>query len=123
MLDVPGETIVKKGAIGHAIYFNSSGYVEVEVLPTLVRLGSRDFFGEIALIKKYPRTFSVKAFAFCDLLVMSASDFKLFLDNNPEIRKTLSETAEKKLKWVACVDASSLLQISNCTHAPIRAFV
>jgi monovalent cation:H+ antiporter, CPA1 family len=51
MLDVPGETIVKKGAIGHAMYFISSGYVKVEVLPTLVRLGSRDFFGEIALIK------------------------------------------------------------------------
>ena len=57
MLDVPGETIVKKGAIGHAMCFISSGYVEVEVLPTLVRLGSRDFFGEIALIKKYPSTF------------------------------------------------------------------
>ena len=89
---------MKKGAIGHAIYFNSSGYVEVEVLPTLVRLGSRDFFGEIALIKKYPRTFSVKTFSFCDLLVLSASDFKLFLDNNPEIRKTLSETAEKRIE-------------------------
>ena len=61
MLDVPGETIVKKGAIGHAMYFISSGYVEVEVLLTLVRLGSRDFFCEFVLIKKYPRTFSVKA--------------------------------------------------------------
>jgi hypothetical protein len=44
MLDVSGETILKKGGIGHAIYFISSGYVEVEVLPTLVRLESRYFF-------------------------------------------------------------------------------
>ena len=80
------------------MYFISSGYVKVEVLPTLVRLGSRDFFSEIALIKKYPRTFQIKAFAFWDLLVLSASDFKLFLDNNPEIRKTLSETAEKRIE-------------------------
>jgi monovalent cation:H+ antiporter, CPA1 family len=98
MLAVPGETIVKKGAIGHAMYFISSGCVEVEMLPTPVCLGSGDFFGEIALIKKYPRTFSVKALAFCDLLVLSDSDFKLFLDNNPEIRKTLSETAEKRIE-------------------------
>ena len=98
MLAVPGETIVKKGAIGHAMYFISSGCVEVEMLPTPVRLGSGEFFGEIALIKKYPRTFSVKALAFCDLLVLSYSDFNLFLDNNPEIRKTLSETAEKRIE-------------------------
>jgi len=36
--------------------------------------------------------------AFCDLLVLSDSDFNLFLDNNPEIRKTLSETAEKRIE-------------------------
>jgi hypothetical protein len=55
MLAVPRETIVKKRAIGHATYFISSECVEV--LTTLVRLGSRDFFVKIALIKKYPRTF------------------------------------------------------------------
>jgi len=56
---VPEENNCEKGAIGHAMYFISSGCVEV--LPTLVRIGSRDFFDEIVLIKKYPRTFSVKA--------------------------------------------------------------
>jgi CRP-like cAMP-binding protein len=50
MLDVSGETIMTKGAIGHAMYFISSGCVEVEVLPTLVLLGSRDFFGEFVLM-------------------------------------------------------------------------
>jgi hypothetical protein len=43
---VPEKTIVKKGAIGHAMYFISSGCVEM--LPTLVRLGSREF-----LVKLY----------------------------------------------------------------------
>ena len=66
--------------------------------PTPVHLGSGDFFGEIALIKNSPRTFSVKALGFCDLLVLSDSDFNLFLDDNPEIRKTLSETADKRIE-------------------------
>ena len=98
MLAVPDEIIVKKGAMGHTMYFISSGCVEVEMPPTPVRLGSGDFFGEIALIKKYPRTFSVKALGFCDLLVLSDSDFNLFLEDNPEIRKTLSETADKRIE-------------------------
>jgi CPA1 family monovalent cation:H+ antiporter len=98
MLTVPGELIVKQGDIGHAMYFIASGCVEVEMPPTPVRLGSGDFFGEIALIKKYPRTFSVKSLGFSDLLVLSDSDFNLFLENNLEIRKILSETADKRIE-------------------------
>ena len=98
MLAVPGEAIIKKGDIGHHMYFISSGCVEVELPPMPVHLGSGDFFGEIALIKNSPRTFSVKALGFCDLLVLSDSDFNLFLDDNPDIRQTLSETADKRIE-------------------------
>lgn len=98
MLAVPDEIIFKEGEIGHAMYFISSGCVEVEVQPEPVRLGSGEFFGEIALIKNNPRTSTVKALGFCDLLVLSDSDFKLFLDDNPEIRQTLSETADRRIE-------------------------
>jgi CPA1 family monovalent cation:H+ antiporter len=98
MLAVPGETIVRKGEIGHDMYFISSGCVEVEMLPTPVHLGSGDFFGEIALITNNPRTSTVKALGFCDLLVLSDSDFNLFLEDNPEIQKALSETAGNRIE-------------------------
>lgn len=98
MLAVPDEIILKKGEIGHAMYFISSGCVEVEIEPKPVQLGSGDFFGEIALIKKQPRTFSIKALGFCDLLVLSDSDFNLFLDDNPEIREALSKTANERIE-------------------------
>lgn len=98
MLAVPGETIVRKGEIGHDMYFISSGCVEVEMLPTPAHLGSGDFFGEIALITNNPRTSTVKALGFCDLLVLSDSDFNLFLEDNPEIQKALSETAGKRIE-------------------------
>ena len=98
MLAVPGEIIFKQGEIGHDMYFISSGCVEVEMLPTSAQLGSGDFFGEIALIKNNPRKFTVKALGFCDLLVLSDSDFNIFLEDNPEISKTLSETADKRIE-------------------------
>ena len=98
LLVVPEEIIMEKGEMGHAMYFISSGCVEVDVPPTPVRLGSGDFFGEIALLKNNPRTFSVKALGYCDLLVLSASDLNHFLNDNPELRKTLSETADKRIE-------------------------
>jgi len=97
MLAMPGETIVKKGDIGHHMYFISSGCIEVETSPKPVQLGSGEFFGELALITNNPRTFTVKALGFCDLLVLSDSDFKLFLEDNPEVRQTVIETADKRI--------------------------
>ena len=49
-LALPGERIIARGARGDAMYFIASGAVEVQVAPTPVRLGSGDFFGEIALV-------------------------------------------------------------------------
>ncbi|MZG52706.1 MAG: cyclic nucleotide-binding domain-containing protein [Nitrospinae bacterium] len=97
-LFMENSAIFKNEDIGHSMYFISSGCVEVEMPPNPVRLGSGDFFGEIALIKKFPRTFSVKALGFCDLLVLSESDFNIFLDANPEIRVILTETADKRIE-------------------------
>ena len=101
MLAVPDEVVIKEGDIGHCMYFISSGCVEVNVPPTAIHLGSGEFFGEIALIKNSPRTFSVKALGFCDLLILSDVDYQLFLDENPELRKTLCDTADKRIDWNA----------------------
>lgn len=98
LLTVPGEVIIKQGEIGHGMYFISSGCVEVEITPTPIQLGTGDFFGEIALIKKRTRTFTVKSLGFCDLLVLSDSDFNLFLNEYPQVRETLFETADKRIE-------------------------
>ena len=49
-LALPGERIIARGDRGDAMYFIASGAVEVRSRPAPVRLGSGDFFGEIALV-------------------------------------------------------------------------
>jgi monovalent cation:H+ antiporter, CPA1 family len=48
-----------------------------------VRLGRGDFFGEMALLSGQPRTADVIAMGYCQLLVLSAADFRRFLATNP----------------------------------------
>ncbi len=96
-LVIPGETIIRKGEAGNAMYFISNGCVEVDLHPEPAHLGSGQFFGEIALVKDYKRTADVTALGFCDLLVLYVKDFHKLLADNPEIRETINRVAEERL--------------------------
>ena len=91
-LAVPGERIVRKGDRGDGMYFISSGAVEVQ-LATPVRLGSGDFFGEMALIDDRPRNADVDALGFCQLLFLARRDFDRLLDHEPVLRARIHERA------------------------------
>ncbi len=96
-LALPGETVVGKGETGDAMYFISTGCVEVALEPAPRQLGSGEFFGEIALLREVPRTADVTARAFCDLLTLSARDFHALLDANPEMRETVERVARERM--------------------------
>ncbi|PJK28909.1 cation:proton antiporter [Minwuia thermotolerans] len=96
-LALPGENLCRKGETGDAMYFVSSGAIEVRVEPEPVMLGSGDFFGEIALLKDAPRTADVVAKTFSDLLILERRDFQKLLDANPDLRKTIETVAEERL--------------------------
>jgi len=97
-LAIPGETICSKGETGESMYFVSSGAIAVQIEPQPVMLGSGDFFGEIALLKDAPRTASVVAETFSDLLILERRDFQKLLDANPDLRETIEKVAEERLK-------------------------
>lgn len=95
-LAVPEETIIRKGERGSQVFFISSGAVEV-VLPThKVRLGRGDFFGEMALLSGRPRQADVVALGYCQLLVLSAADFRRFLKTNPAAKAEIDKIAEAR---------------------------
>ena len=96
-LAVPKDRIVRKGERGDAVFFIASGAVEVVLPERRVRLGSGEFFGEMALLSGQPRRANVVALSYCQLLVLRRSDFERFMEANPEARATINRVAEARL--------------------------
>ena len=92
-LAVPGEVIVRRGERGDAMYFISSGAVEVRIAPHPVRLGSGDFFGELALLVADRRTADVVALGYCQLLTLAARDLNRLFGTEPALRDHIRAVA------------------------------
>jgi monovalent cation:H+ antiporter, CPA1 family len=95
-LAVPGEVVVGKGERGDAMYFISSGAVEVRISPTPVRLGTGDFFGELALLVADRRTADVVALGYCQLLSLAARDLSRLFETEPALRDHIRAVAEAR---------------------------
>jgi CPA1 family monovalent cation:H+ antiporter len=79
------------------VFFIASGAVEVRLPARRVRLGSGEFFGEMALLAGRPRQADVVALTYCRLLVLRKADLERFLAANPEARATIDRTMAARL--------------------------
>jgi len=95
-LAVPEEKIIRRGDRGTHMFFVSSGAVEVILPKDRVRLGSGEFFGEMALLSGARRTADVVALSYCQLLVLSAADFSRFLDMNPTAKEQIDRVMHER---------------------------
>ncbi|HET6521770.1 MAG TPA: cyclic nucleotide-binding domain-containing protein, partial [Geminicoccaceae bacterium] len=96
-LGVPGELLVKRGTRGdRRMFFIASGAVEVDVPPKPVRLGTGDFFGELALLTRQPRNADVTMIGYGKLLVLEGRDFHRFLRAHPDVRERVHEVARAR---------------------------
>jgi len=95
-LAVPDEVIVHKGERGDAMYFISSGAVEVRISPTPVHLGSGDFFGELALLVADRRNADVVALGYCQLLSLAARDLHRLFGTEPALRDQIHAVAQAR---------------------------
>jgi CPA1 family monovalent cation:H+ antiporter len=100
-LALPGERVITRGARGDTMYFVASGAVEVRIGAAPIRLGSGDFFGEIALVTHLPRTADVTALGYCHLLVLRQRDFERLLAGNPDLRERIDTVARERLAAAA----------------------
>lgn len=96
---IPGEAIVRRGEIGHRIYFISRGTVEVlshdesEVVATLK---DGDFFGEVALLTSQPRSNTVRAVDYCNLFALNREHFHHVLEDFPEFAEKVRGISEAR---------------------------
>jgi voltage-gated potassium channel len=92
-----GEAVVVKGERGDGMYFLIDGEVEVLLDPP-VRLYGGDYFGEIALLYERPRSATVVARRFSQLLKLRVDHFRRLTDQNPGLAASIRDMAEKRLK-------------------------
>ena len=93
----PGEVIVRRGEMGHSMYFVASGNVEIE-LPhgRHHALGEGQFFGEIAVLRNARRTATVRATTRTQLLVLDSGDLKSLMAQRPDIAARIHEVAQSR---------------------------
>jgi monovalent cation:H+ antiporter, CPA1 family len=93
---VPEEVVIRKGDRGSEMFLISSGAVEVVLKDTRIRLGSGDFFGELALISRGRRQADVVALGYCRVLVLGTADFRRFLREYPHAAAEINRVAETR---------------------------
>jgi len=93
----PHTVIVRKGDAAQAMFFIIEGDVEVETSPKPVRLTAGQYFGEIALLKDVERIATVISITEVHLLVLGVKDFRRLIEENTQIRETITRVAESRL--------------------------
>jgi voltage-gated potassium channel len=97
VIATPGEVVIQKGDIGHEMYFIISGRLEIlkdEGDPLVLKEG--EFFGEIALFSKMPRTASVIAKSYCNLYKLERETFETIISDFPEVAGQIKEKAQAR---------------------------
>jgi CRP-like cAMP-binding protein len=92
-----GKDLTREGAPGHEFFVLVDGAADVRRKGRKVRtLGPGDFFGEIALVSRKPRTATVTATTPIRALVITEQAFRRLLEEQPAIGvKILRSLAER----------------------------
>jgi CRP-like cAMP-binding protein/Fe-S-cluster-containing hydrogenase component 2 len=98
-----GDAICKQGEAADAFYLIRQGMVKVsqalaggEMVRTY--LGRGDYFGEIGLLKNQPRGATCSALDRVDVVRIKAAEFNAMLENFPDVRATLTQVADARIK-------------------------
>ena len=98
------QIVFKKGDRGDKSYVIVSGEVEVLVSDALgnemvvSKLGPGDFFGEVALIKKVPRTATIRTAKSCKFVTLTRRSLNLINHRAPDVLEIMTDIAQRRLE-------------------------
>ena len=96
--DFPARSVVtRRGQPGDCMYFIVDGEVEILIEPKPIRLGSGDFFGEIAILTGAPRNATVMTVRATQLLSLDIADFRALAASRPELTDIIRKEADRRL--------------------------
>ncbi|MGC8512797.1 MAG: cyclic nucleotide-binding domain-containing protein [Acidimicrobiales bacterium] len=95
----PGTEIVREGDFGHEFYLILQGTATVRRAGRKVaQLGEGDYFGELALLDRGPRSATVVADGECEILVIGQREFVGVLDQVPAVARKLLASMAARLR-------------------------
>ena len=93
-----GKEMTREGAPGREFFVLLQGTADVKKNSRRVNtLGPGDFFGEIALVSREPRTATVIATSPVRALVITDRSFRRLLDDAPQVQTKVMEAMAKRL--------------------------
>jgi len=93
-----GKEMTREGAPGREFFVLLEGTAEVKKNSRRVNtLGPGDFFGEIALVSREPRTATVIATSPVRALVITDWSFRQLLDDAPRVKTKVMEAMAERL--------------------------
>ncbi|MBI3358044.1 MAG: FAD-dependent oxidoreductase [Nitrospirae bacterium] len=101
-----GDTIIQQGDIGDRMYIITEGEVEVskkdsaERQTVLATLGPGEYFGEMALLSKQPRSATVRGRTKGTLVGVKRADFAALLAYFPDLYERFQNLAEQRLNTI-----------------------
>jgi len=93
-----GKEMTRQGAAGREFFVLLEGTADVRKNGRKINsLGPGDFFGEIALVSREPRTATVTATSAVRTLVITDRSFRRLLDESPQVKTKVMEAMAKRL--------------------------
>lgn len=103
-----GQTVVRQGDPGDALFVVATGTFRIEKDETTLReLGAGAVFGELALLDGAPRAASVIAVTDGQLLRIPRAEFEALLDESPELARGVIRTLVGHLRGARTPERSS----------------
>jgi len=93
-----GKEMTREGAPGREFFVLLDGTADVRKKGRKINtLGAGDFFGEISLVSRQPRTATVTATSPVRALVVTDYSFRHLLDESPQIKTKVMEALAERL--------------------------